>query len=172
MRYGRRLDLGAGADIGIPRRDRVEGGGGFADGRGAADPRGKRAQPPHCVSMLFVPAERPPSPLLDPVRLVAPERAGPFVPGRETALAKVAGRGLEALEIHDGDHVVLVRRDVAEHGDLAAVLDDRGQATLWKVYPEGDAMRLSTGRPGADRRVQPAPRIQGVVVAVLRRFPI
>lgn len=123
------------------------------------------------VRMMFVVVERSPIPPFEPVRLVAPERAGPFVPGRETALAKVAGRGLEALEIHDGDHVVLVRRDVAEHGDLAAVLDDRGRATLWKVYPERDAMRLSTGRPGADRRVRPPPRIQGVVVAVLRRFP-
>jgi SOS-response transcriptional repressor LexA len=119
--------------------------------------------------MVFVSATRPPSPPFEPVRLIAPDRAGPFVPGRETALAKVAGHGLEALEIRDGDHVVLVRRDHAEHGDLAAVLDDRGQATLWKVYPEPDALRLSSGRPGAERRIRPPPRIQGVVVAVLRR---
>lgn len=114
-------------------------------------------------------ADRPPHPLPEPVRLVTPDRPGPFVPGRETALAKVVGRGLEALEIHDGDHVVLVRRDTVEHGDLAAVLDERGHATLWKVYPEADALRLSTGRAGGDRRARPAPRIQGVVVAVLRR---
>jgi SOS-response transcriptional repressor LexA len=103
------------------------------------------------------------------VRLVAPDRAGPFVPGRETVFAKVEGSALAALEIHHGDHVVLVRREAAEHGDLAAVLDQRGEATLWKVYPEGDALRLTTGRPGEERRVAPAPRIHGVVVAVLRR---
>lgn len=103
------------------------------------------------------------------MRLVAPDRPGPFVPGRETVFAKVQGEALAALEIHDGDHVVLVRRAQAEHGDLAAVLDERGEATLWKVYPEGDSLRLTTGRPGGERRVRPAPRIHGVVVAVLRR---
>ncbi len=104
-----------------------------------------------------------------PVRLVAPDHVGPFLPGRETVIAKVQGDALSALEIHHGDHVVLVRRTQAEHGDIAAVLDERGQATLWKVYPEPDALRLSTGRAGEERRVSPPPRIHGVVVALLRR---
>jgi len=103
------------------------------------------------------------------VRLVVPERPGPFLAGRETVFAKVEGHGLSALEIHDGDHVVLVRRLEAEHGDIAAVLDERGQATLWKVYPEPGALRLSTGRAGEERRISPPPRIHGVVVALLRR---
>jgi SOS-response transcriptional repressor LexA len=101
---------------------------------------------------------------------VAPERPSPFAPGRETSLSRVAGNALAALDVRDGDHVVLVHRETAEHGDLAAVLDDRGEATLWKVYPEAGALRLSTGRPGEERRVAPPPRIHGVVVAVLRRF--
>lgn len=101
--------------------------------------------------------------------LVAPDREGPFVPGHGTVLAKVRGAALEALDVRDGDHVVLVRREEAEHGDVAAVLDDHGVATLWKVFPEPDALRLSTGRPGEERRISPPPRIHGVVVAVLRR---
>jgi hypothetical protein len=152
MRIGLRLECQGASRAAFP--------GGPAGGPAARENR---------VSLVFVYVHRPPDPLPDPVRLIAPDRPGPFVPGRETVLAKVAGHGLAGLEIHDGDHVVLVRRDTAEHGDLAAVLDERGHATLWKVYPERDAMRLSTGRPGADRRVRPAPRIQGVVVAVLRR---
>lgn len=104
-----------------------------------------------------------------PVRLVAPDRKAPFVPGREAELAKVEGDGLAALGILGGDHVVLIRREQAEHGDIAAVLDDHGCATLWKVYPEGDVWRLVTGRPGQERRMSPPPRVQGVVVAVLRR---
>ena len=91
------------------------------------------------------------------------------MPGRETAFARVRGDALAALGIRDGDHVVLVRREEAASGDVAAVLDERGEATLWQVYPEGDALRLSTGRPGEEQRVSPAPRIQGVLVAVLRR---
>lgn len=115
------------------------------------------------------PSEPSPPAVFQPVRLVATDRPSPFAPGRETALARVEGDALAALDVRSGDHVVLVRREVAEHGDIAAVLDDRGQATLWKVYPEPGALRLVTGSPGQERRVSPPPRIQGVVVAVLRR---
>lgn len=104
----------------------------------------------------------------EPVRLVAARRRSAFVPGREAVLARLEGDALAALDLRDGDHVVLVQRESAEHGDVAAVIDDRGQATLWKVYPEPGLLRLVTGRPGQERRVSPAPRIQGVVVAVLR----
>jgi SOS-response transcriptional repressor LexA len=90
-------------------------------------------------------------------------------------LCRVEGDGLRALEIRDGDHVALVRRERAEHGDLAAVLDapgseGNGRATLWKVYAEGDRLRLSVGRPGLGRLTGRDPRIHGVVVAVLRKW--
>jgi len=116
--------------------------------------------------MLFMP--RAPGP--PPVRLVASEVQGRFAPGRETTLARVQGDGLRALDVRDGDHVVLARREHAEHGDLAAVLDDAGLAWLWKTYPEGDRLRLSMGHPAFDRWSAPGARIQGVVVAVLRRL--
>ena len=111
---------------------------------------------------------RPPGP--PPVRLLAPEVQGRFAPGRDTTLARVAGDGLRAFDVRDGDHVVLVRRETAEHGDLAAVLDEEGRAHLWKVYPEGDRLRLSMGHPSLERRSRPGARVQGVVVAVLRRL--
>jgi len=111
---------------------------------------------------------RPPGP--PPVRLLAPEVQGRFAPGRDTTLARVAGDGLRAFDVRDGDHVVLARRESAEHGDLAAVLDAEGHAWLWKVYPEGDRLRLSMGHPSLERLSPVGARVQGVVVAVLRRF--
>ena len=71
------------------------------------------------VSILFM--SSPPGP--PPVRLLAPEVTSRFAPGRDTTLARVAGDGLRALDVRDGDHVVRVRRATAAHGDLAAVLD-------------------------------------------------
>lgn len=118
--------------------------------------------------MLFM--SRPTGP--PPVRLVAPEVEGRFAPGRDTTLARVQGDGLRAFDVRDGDHVVLVRRDHAEHGDLAAVLDEEGRAWLWKTYPEGDRLRLSMGHPGLDRYSARGARVQGVVVAVLRRLAV
>lgn len=110
----------------------------------------------------------PPGP--PPVRLAAASWRAPFSPGRDTGVARVVGDGLRALDVRDGDHVVLARREAAEHGDLAAVLDEEERAWLWKVYPEGDRLRLSMGHPGLERLTAPGPRVQGVVVAVLRSF--
>jgi SOS-response transcriptional repressor LexA len=120
--------------------------------------------------MFVVSAPVPPDPTPAPVRLVGADLRNPFVPGREVAFARVAGDGLDALDVRDGDHVVLLRRESAEHGDVAAVLDGEGRATLWKVYPEGDRLRLSSGRPGEVRRTGPDARVHGVVVALLRKL--
>ena len=103
-----------------------------------------------------------------PVRLAEATWRAPVAPGRGIGVARVVGDGLRALDIRDGDHVLLARREVAEHGDLAAVLDDEERAWLWKVYPAGDRLRLSMGHAGLERSSAPHPRVQGVVVAVLR----
>lgn len=103
-----------------------------------------------------------------PVRLVRADRPSPFAAGRGIALARVRGDGLRALDIRDGDHVVLARRDRAEHGDLAAVLEDDGPACLYKVFAEGEGLRLSMGHPAFDRPSHPGARVQGVVLGVLR----
>ena len=77
---------------------------------------------------------------------------------------------LASLGVRDGDHVALWRSDAAEHGDLAAVADVGGRAALWRVYPEGDRLRLSTGDPVNARTTRAGARVRGVVVGVLRRF--
>jgi hypothetical protein len=118
--------------------------------------------------MLFPMAEAPP-----PVRLLSTEVRSPFAPGRDAVLALVRGNGLDGLDVRDGDHVVLVRRTAADHGDLAAVTGPEGRAYLWKVFPEGgedgvERLRLSYGSPAEGRLAPPGTRVQGVVVAVLR----
>ena len=107
------------------------------------------------------------------VRLVASEVQSPFAPGRDAVLARVSGNGLDGLDVRDGDHVVLVRRTRAEHGDLAAVTGPDGRAHLWKVYPEAgddglERLRLSWGSPAEGRLAPPGTVVQSVVVAVLR----
>ncbi len=103
-----------------------------------------------------------------PVRLERSERPSPFAPGRGVVLARVAGDGLRDLGVRDGDEVVLHRQEAAEHGDLAAVIEGNGPATLYKVFPDAEGMRLSMGHPAFDRRAAPGVRVQGVVVAVRR----
>lgn len=114
------------------------------------------------------------------VRLTEASVTTPFAAGRGTVVARVAGDGLASAGVRDGDHVVLVRRTDGEaighdgaglrHSDLAAILESDGTAALWKVFPEGDRLRLSLGRPGTSRWTGPGARIHGVVVAVLRKW--
>lgn len=118
---------------------------------------------------MAVPSAVPPRPGPPPVRLVAPAVATPFAPGRGISLARVAGDGLRALDVRDGDHVVLAHREAAEHGDIAAVIEGQGPACLWKVYPEAGGLRLSLGHPALEHVAAAGARVQGVVVAVLRR---
>ena len=106
----------------------------------------------------------------EPVRLLVPIVGNPFAPGREVGFALVKGTLLTSLGVHDGDHVALWRSDAAEHGDLAAVADVGGRAALWRVYPERDRLRLSTGDPVHARTTRVGARVRGVVVGVLRRF--
>jgi SOS-response transcriptional repressor LexA len=88
------------------------------------------------------------------------------------AWARVHGALLEGLGVRHDDHVALERTDRAEHGDLAAVADPSGRAALWRVYPEGRRLRLSTGDPAHARTTGPDPRVHGVVVGVLRKFSV
>ena len=117
-----------------------------------------------------IPAHGYASEIADPVRLLVPTVANPFAPGREVAFARVRGALLESLGVREGDHVALWRADVAEHGDLAAVADPGGRAALWRVYPESERLRLSTGDPAQARTACAGARVRGVVVGVLRKF--
>ena len=111
--------------------------------------------------------------------LLIDEAPGVFTPEGQTVTVRVVGSALEALDIHDGDRVVVVKGREPEFGDLAALRIAGGALTLWKIYPEGDRLHLSNGRV-AGRRVSgrqcrwtvPAKDVEtvGVVVAVLRRL--
>ena len=106
--------------------------------------------------------------------LLLGERPGAFTQDGETVTVRVAGNALEALDVRDGDHVVLAKGREPEFGDLAALCVAGGAPTLWKTYPEDDGsgegrLHLSNGR---GRWTVPAKNVEvlGVVVAVLRKF--
>jgi len=96
---------------------------------------------------------------------VAPTSTAPT----STVRARVAGNALEALDVRNGDHVVLLKGRTPEFGDLAALHVDGGATTLWKVYPEGDHLHVSDGLRRWTLLARDVEAV-GVVVAVLRRF--
>lgn len=89
----------------------------------------------------------------------------------EHYVLQVVGDSMVDEGIHDGDLVVVRRRERAERGEMVVALV-AGEATLKRYYPEGERVRLQPSAPGmAPIMVSAADlRIQGVVVGLMRRY--
>lgn len=84
---------------------------------------------------------------------------------------KVVGDSMIDEGIHDGDLVVVLRREVAAVGEMVVALVG-DEATLKRFYPEGQQIRLQP----ANARMQPLlvaandVKVQGIVVGLMRKF--
>jgi repressor LexA len=91
--------------------------------------------------------------------------------GDDHYVLRVVGESMIDEGIHDGDFVIVLRRDLAEPGDMVVVLigDD---ATLKRFYPEGNLVRLQPANPTMQPIRLPARdvRVQGVVVGLMRKY--
>lgn len=98
----------------------------------------------------------------------------PSLAGRkDTYVLRVQGDSMIEEHIRDGDYVVVERRDTADNGETVVALLNGSEATLKKFYREKDGnIRLQPANPGMAPifcRAEEC-QIQGVVVAILRKF--
>lgn len=102
--------------------------------------------------------------------VTVPEHLLGAVP-EEHFVLKVVGDSMIEEGIHDGDLVVVSRRDEAGVGEMVVALVG-DEATLKRFFPEGDRVRLQP----ANQRMEPIyaaaneVRVQGVVVGLMRKF--
>lgn len=84
---------------------------------------------------------------------------------------RVVGDSMIEEGIHDGDYVVVRRRDQADPGEMVVALVG-DEATLKRIYPEGPLVRLQPANARMQPLLVPADqvRVQGVVVGLMRRF--
>ena len=84
---------------------------------------------------------------------------------------KVRGSSMIDDGIHDGDFVVIQRRQIALPGQTVVAVV-RGEATLKRFYPEGELVRLQPSNSEMEPIYVPAVdlQIQGVVVGLMRRY--
>jgi repressor LexA len=72
--------------------------------------------------------------------------------------------------ITDGDYVIIQKKDTARDGQIVAVRDDDGEATLKKIYREKNRVRLEP----ANKSMKPIYRervdVLGVLVGVVRKY--
>jgi repressor LexA len=84
---------------------------------------------------------------------------------------RVVGDSMIDEGIHDGDWVVIERRDRAVPGEMVVALVG-DEVTLKRFYPEGDRVRLEPANPTMTAIRVPAAdvRVQGIVVGLMRRY--
>jgi repressor LexA len=89
----------------------------------------------------------------------------------EHYVLRVVGESMIEEGIQDGDFVIVLRREVAQPGEMVVALvgDD---ATLKRFYPEGKVVRLQPANPNMQPIRVPARdvRVQGIVVGLMRKF--
>lgn len=90
-------------------------------------------------------------------------------PGDKFAL-QVQGESMIDEHIADGDFVVIRRQETARDGQIVAVRDDEGEATLKRFFREKNRVRLEP----ANKTMKPIYRdkvdILGVLVGVVRKY--
>ena len=83
---------------------------------------------------------------------------------------RVTGESMIEEHIADGDYVVIKQQDQARDGQIVAVRDEDGEATLKKIFRERGRVRLEP----ANRAMKPIFRdkvdILGVLVGVVRKY--
>ena len=95
--------------------------------------------------------------------------------GREHFALKVCGNSMMDEGIHDGDLIIVERRNVADDGEVVVAILDENKATLKKLYrqegPGGIRFRLQPANESLQPIFTDRLEIRGVVVGVVRRYP-
>ncbi len=83
---------------------------------------------------------------------------------------RVTGESMIEEHIADGDYVIIHRQEHARDGQIVAVRDDEGEATLKRIFKEKNRIRLEP----ANKTMKPIFRekvdIIGVLIGVVRKY--
>jgi repressor LexA len=82
---------------------------------------------------------------------------------------QVTGESMIDAHIADGDYVVIQKQEHCREGQIAAVLDDDGGATLKRLYKEKNRVRLEPANKTMKSIFRENVKILGVLAGVVRR---
>jgi repressor LexA len=83
---------------------------------------------------------------------------------------RVSGDSMIDAHITDGDYVVIHRQDHAREGQIVAVRDDEGEATLKRFFKEKSRVRLEPANKSMKPIYRDRVNILGVLVGVVRKY--
>jgi repressor LexA len=90
-------------------------------------------------------------------------------PGDKFAL-RVSGDSMIDEHITDGDYVIIRRQEQARDGQIVAVRDDEGEATLKKFYRDRNRFRLEPANKAMKPIYRDRVNVLGVLVGVVRKY--
>ena len=95
-----------------------------------------------------------------------------FVRSKEVFVLEVRGDSMQDEAILNGDYVLVEKLKNAHNGDIVVALVDKDDATLKRLYREGDKIRLQPSNAKMKPIIVPAVdvEIQGRVIGVLRKY--
>jgi repressor LexA len=95
-----------------------------------------------------------------------------FTRSKDVYVLQVKGESMQDEHIVDGDYVLVEKTDVSRDGEIVVALVNGSDATLKRIYTEGDKIRLQPSNAAMQPIVIPASsvQIQGRVIGVLRKY--
>lgn len=88
----------------------------------------------------------------------------------DTFVLQVTGESMIDEYIADGDYVIIKSQETCRDGQIAAVLDDDGGATLKRVYKEKNRVRLVPSNKAMKPIYRDRVKILGILVGVVRKY--
>jgi repressor LexA len=95
-----------------------------------------------------------------------------FVRSKEVFVLEVRGDSMQDEAILNGDYVLVEKTRTAHNGDIVVALVDKSDATLKRLYREGENIRLQPSNATMAPIIVPADSVdvQGRVIGVLRKY--
>jgi repressor LexA len=88
----------------------------------------------------------------------------------ETFALRVTGESMIEAHIEDGDFVVIQRQSQARDGQIVAIRDDDGEATLKRFFKEKNRIRLEPANQSMKPIYREKVNILGILVGVVRKY--
>jgi len=95
-----------------------------------------------------------------------------FTRSKDVYVLQVAGESMQDEHIVHGDYVLVEKTNVARDGEIVVALVNGSDATLKRIYTEGNRIRLQPSNAAMEPIIVPAAsvQIQGRVIGVLRKY--
>jgi len=97
---------------------------------------------------------------------------GDFARAKDVYVLRVKGESMQDEHIVDGDYVLVEKTNTARNGEIVVALVNKSEATLKRIYQEGDTIRLQPSNAAMQPILVPAADVdvQGRVIGVLRKY--